>query len=140
MKKQYLTLDEFNKLELSDHVLFIIDANVSADYLLKDIEVIKSDLKSWRKDRKPFINTKQFQYDMIKKLNAIRMMQLITDFISFSFWHFDRTKTGWYIQLFHDPDCEAPSAEGDELMDVLYDLFSQTNKGINLDPLGRLGV
>lgn len=132
MKKQYITLDEFNNLELSDHVLFIIDANLQIEYLQKDKEVIKSDLISWKKERKPFVKTKQYQYDMIKKLNAIRIMQLITDFINYQFWQFNKTKTGWYMQLFHDIDCEAPSAESEEIVDVLYDLFSQTHKGINL--------
>ncbi|MBI9015495.1 MAG: hypothetical protein JEZ08_24890 [Clostridiales bacterium] len=138
MKKQYITLDQFNVLKLSDHVLFIIDANVPADYLMKDFEVIKSDLESWRKDRKPLIKTNHFQYELIKKLNAIRMMQLVTDFINFSFWHYEKTEKGWYIQLFHDIDCEAPSADGEELIDVLYDLLSQTHESINLDFMGRL--
>lgn len=138
MKKQYITLEQFNALKLSDHVLFIIDANVPAEYLLKDFEVVKSDLESWRKDRKPLIKTSHFQYELVKKLNAIRMMQLVTDFINFSFWHFEKTEKGWYIKLFHDIDCEAPSAEGEELMDVLYDLLNQTHEGINLDFMGRL--
>ncbi len=138
MDKQYITLDQLNDLNLSDHVLFIIDANVPVDYLMKDFEVIKSDLESWRKDRKPLVVTKSFQYELLKKLNAIRIMQLVTDFINFTFWHFDKTEKGWHIQLFHDIDCEAPSAEGEELIDVLYDLLSQTHKSINLDFMGRL--
>ena len=134
MKKQFITIKELEELELSDQALFIIDANVSHDYLMKPAEVKQSDLDYWRKDRKYLCKTNLYKFEMIKKLNAIRLMQLVTDYINHCFSDFDyNTETKVYcLSLWHDDDCKVYDADGEELIDVLYDLFKQTNKYLTL--------
>lgn len=66
MKKQYITLDQFNALKLSDHVLFIIDANVPTDYLLKDFEVIKSHLNHGEKIENHLLKQNNFSMNWSK--------------------------------------------------------------------------
>lgn len=132
--KQHITIEQLNDLKLSDQALFIIDANVSHDYLIKSAEVKQSDLDSWRKERKDLVSTNKWLFEMTRKLNAIRLIELVTDFINHCFSDFDYdTETKVYcLSLWHDEDCMVYDATGKELIDVLYDLLEQTNKYLTL--------
>ena len=140
--KQYITTEQFSELELSDSALFIIDANVSVDYLMKPLELKRSDLESWKKNRKHLSGTSNYKYEMIKKLNAIRMMELVTEFINHAFWHFEKCdgvhQKGWSIQVWHDKDVEAPSEQEEELIDTLYELLLKTKEYLSLHFTGEI--
>lgn len=142
MKKQYVDVNQLEALNLNEQVLFIIDANISNEYCYeKSVDVKQSDLDSWRKERKQkYRNNLAYMLELTRKLNAIKLMQLITDFTNHIFFDFSylHDKDMWTIKLFHDVECDIHYAEGKELIDVLLELLNQMKSYISLDYMGRV--